>query len=226
MNCSPRLWGPVGTRLEKQGYAVTHETLEGPDLGGSVTRLLARLPPHFALAGLSLGGIVAMALHRAAPDRVQGLGLVATSPLPPTQEQLESWARTRRKLAGGATARQVQESLLPVLLHPEASTAVRTTTLDMADEVGDERLADQLRLQATRVDERTSLPSVSVPTVVLAGDCDLLCPPERHELIHQLVGEPSELTVLPSTGHLSPLERPDEVAEVLGRWMARVAEEA
>ncbi|MFC7485120.1 alpha/beta fold hydrolase [Knoellia sp. CPCC 206453] len=222
MNCSPLLWGAVQSQLAKQGYAVTQVPLDGPDLVSCVELLLDRLPPRFAIAGLSLGGIVAMALHRMAPERVLGLGLVATSPLPPTPAQHESWSRTLRELAEGMTAREVQVTLLPSLLHPDALPALREATLDMADQVGDGALADQLRLQSTRVDERVTLPSVSVPTAVVVGDSDLLCPVERQKLIHELVGEPSELTVLPATGHLSPLERPDEVAGALGRWMQRV----
>lgn len=223
MNCSPRLWEPVAVRLRDEGYAVTHETLDGPDLVGCVDRLLDRMPSRFALAGLSLGGIVAMALHRAAPERVLGLGLVATSPLPPTPAQRDSWTHTLRELERGTTARGVQESLLPVLLHPRVTEALRAETLTMADEVGGAALADQLRLQGTRVDERHGLRSVTVPTVVVGGAQDLLCPVERHELIHELVGDPSALVVLSETGHLATLERPDEVARSFSRWMTRTA---
>jgi pimeloyl-ACP methyl ester carboxylesterase len=225
MNCSGRLWRPVADRLAGPGVEVVDAALEGADLATCVGRLLDRLPGRFALAGLSLGGIVAMALHRTAPERVAGLCLVATSPLPPTDVQRESWAATVARIRRGTTAREVQEELIPVLLRADAVAPLRETTLLMADEVGSDRLAEQLRLQATRVDERDALRTVAVPTTVVAGEVDLLCPVERHQLIHELVGEGSELVVLRDTGHLAPLERPAEVAGAMSRWLARVAGE-
>lgn len=222
MNCSPALWEPVAALLRGGGLDVRHARLDGADLRTCVDGLLDRLPERFAVAGLSLGGIVAMALCRTAPERVAGLGLVATSPLPPSADQLRSWSSTIERLRAGTSARQVQEEVLGVLLHPDAVASLRGTTLQMADEVGSVALADQLRLQSTRVDERRGLPRVRVPTTVVAGEQDLLCPVGRHELIHELTNEVSDLVVLPDTGHLSPLERPEPVATALHGWMRRV----
>lgn len=222
MNCSARLWQPVARELVLSGRDVVHAVGEGPDLESCVAGLLARLPEQFALAGVSLGGIVAMALQRRAPERIAGLCLVATSPLPPTDAQRASWTATVDRLEAGASARDVQEELLPLLVRPAALAHLREATLTMADEVGRDRLVDQLRLQATRVDEREGLRSVAAPTLVVAGDADLLCPVERHVVIHELVGSVSELVVLRDTGHLSPLERPMEVAAAMTRWLDRV----
>lgn len=225
MNCSARLWSPMAGILRGGGVLVVEEAVEGADLATCVHSLLERLPPRFVLAGLSLGGIVAMAIHRVAPERVAGLGLLATSPLPPTRAQLASWERTVRALEEGTSARTVQEDLLPGLLHPDAHGRLGETVLAMADDVGSATLSDQLRLQADRVDERPGLRHVRVPTLVVGGSDDLVCPPDRQQLIHRLVGAPCELVLLPRTGHLCTLERPAEVAEALLGLMRRVATE-
>jgi pimeloyl-ACP methyl ester carboxylesterase len=57
-------------------------------------------------------------------------------------------------------------------------------------------------------------------TVVVVGDSDLLTPPERSEaLAETIVG--ARLVVLPRTGHMTPLERPDEVNEEIRALVSR-----
>lgn len=209
MNCSARLWGPAGA-------GALHPVLDRPTLDEQVQALLDALPDRFALGGLSLGGIVAMALTRRAPERVAGLCLMATNARAPTPEQRAGWDAALTRLDDGAPARALQP--LELLLHDRSLDA---TALQMADETGERRLAAQLRLQGTRVDERPALPAVAVPTLVLAGEQDRLCPVERHTEIAELVPD-ARLQVLPGVGHLLPVEAQDTVAALLGEWLSEV----
>lgn len=211
MNCSARLWGPAGA-------GALHPVLDRPTLDEQVQALLDALPDRFALGGLSLGGIVAMALTRRAPERVAGLCLMATNARAPTPEQRAGWDAALTRLDDGAPARALQP--LELLLHDRSLDA---TALQMADETGERRLAAQLRLQGTRVDERPALPAVAVPTLVLAGEQDRLCPVERHTEIAELVPD-ARLQVLPGIGHLLPVEAQDTVATLLGEWLSEVHE--
>ncbi|GAA3237098.1 alpha/beta hydrolase [Pseudonocardia petroleophila] len=212
MGCSPGLWDGVRARLGDR--AVLDGVPDRPTLDGCVDALLATLPPRFALAGLSLGGIVAMALVRRAPHRVSRLALLSTNARAPVPEQYAAWTAQRAAIAAGATARELQADLLPVLLH-DPSHAERA--LAMADEVGERVLDHQLAAQATRVDERPGLARVRVPTLVLAAREDRLCPLGRHEEIAALVPG-ADLRVLDGVGHLSPLEAPGRVAAALVDW--------
>ena len=214
MNCSARLWSGLDL-----GPAVIPALTE-PDLGEQVTRLLDELPPRFALAGLSLGGIVAMALVRTAPERVSRLCLLSTSPHGPTRQQLDGWRLQRDRLASGTTAREIQRDLLPLLLTAESLESrpdLVDTTLTLADETEID-LDAQLALQATRIDERPGLRTVSCPTLVLAAREDRLCSVDRHREIAALVPG-AELRILERTAHLSPVERPNAVAAVFTAWM-------
>jgi len=209
--CTAALW----SRLDLPDGSVT-PVLEADTLDGEVDWLLAVLPVRFALAGLSLGAIVAMALVRRAPERVSRLCLMSTNPYAPTPAQHEAWAAQRAVLAD-VGARGLQESLLPVLRSP-GRTDLDAEILGMAEELGAETYAAQCRLQDTRVDERPGLVQVRCPTLVVAARDDRLCPVERHEEIARLVPG-ADLVVLDDCAHLSPLEQPEAVSAHLRRWL-------
>lgn len=220
MLCSSRLWeGVTGALSGRLGEVqVLPATVEQPSVDACVDAVLDAAPPRFALAGLSLGGIVAMAVCRRAPERVSRLCLLATSARPPTPEQRHAWEQTRSALAAGATARDVQRQLLPVLLGPSATAEQVAATLAMADDVGESVLDAQLQAQATRRDERPGLTGVAEPTLVLAGELDRLCPVEKLAEISSLVPR-SRLTVLAGVGHLLSLEDPERVGEAMAAWL-------
>ena len=86
-------------------------------VAGMARTVLAAALPRFALAGLSLGGIVALEIMRRAPERVLRLALLDTNPLPPRPEQLAAWAELGG-LAEAGRLDQVVDRLLPGLLRP------------------------------------------------------------------------------------------------------------
>lgn len=221
MNCSRDLWRDLDL-----DPALTPE-IEAATLDEQVAVLLARLPPRSAVVGLSLGGIVAMALARRAPERVAGLCLLSTNARSPTPAQRQGWDVALDRLAAGESARDLQRDLVPSLLSAAASSErpeLVERTLAMADAVGGDRLAAQLRLQGTRVDERPGLAQLAGPVAVIAGEHDALCPVERHEEIRDRV--PAALltgfTVIEGCGHLSPVEQPAAVTTAITQWYQRV----
>jgi pimeloyl-ACP methyl ester carboxylesterase len=226
MNCSPRLWDGVVRALPAESpdgpaRPVVVPELDRPTLDDQVESLLERLPRRFAFGGLSLGAIVAMAVRRRAPERVAGLLLVATNARPPTDAQRVVWDQQLADLAAGGSARDLQAGLLPLLVGPDPAPDLRARTLELADEVGEETLTAQLRLQSTRVDERPALGGATVPCTVVAAADDRNGPLERHTEIHRLVGD-SELVVVPGAPHLVALSHPLRVAEVTAAWLRRV----
>jgi pimeloyl-ACP methyl ester carboxylesterase len=216
MGCTAALW----SALDLPDAPLT-PVLERPSLDAEVDRLLELAPERFALAGLSLGAIVAVALVRRAPERVTRLALLSTNPYAPTPAQRAGWAEQRAQLTTGS-ARALQEGLLPLLLSPavlERRADVVATTLAMADELGADAYDRQLQLQGTRVDERPGLVLVPCPTLVLAARGDRLCGLDRHAEIVRLVPRIT-LSVVENSGHLSPLEQPAVVSGHLRRWLA------
>lgn len=227
MNCSARLWAPVlgSGQLDPWLSDLRQPRVHGRSLDDCVDRLLERLPSRFALVGHSLGAIVALALTRRAPDRVRRLALLAANPRPPRPEQQDAWSAQRRALAEGASARSLQEQLLPVLVPAGRRAELRQAVLEMADDVGERDLDDQLAIQQSRVDERPALTRIGVPTLLVAGAEDALVPVARHDEIRAQVTAATAV-VLPRTGHLAPLEEPGQVAAALARWLTEPASDA
>ncbi|WP_125613820.1 alpha/beta fold hydrolase [Specibacter cremeus] len=216
MNCTADLWSGCGF-----DDALTPH-LDEASIDGQVDKLLDVLPPRFALAGLSLGGIVAMALTRRAPQRVAGLCLISTNAKAPTQQQREGWRLWRDRLAAGESARDLQRDILDALLSVparERDAGLVERALRMGDETGTTRLDTQLRMQETRIDESTALGALRVPVLVLSGTADAICPPRFHEDI--AAATPGARLVLVDAGHLAPMERPHIVGRLIRGWLAQ-----
>jgi len=213
MNCTPDLWSGCGV-----DDALT-PVLGEQSIDTQVDRLLAGLPPRFVLGGLSLGAIVAMALVARAPERVDRLCLVSTNAKAPTPEQRTSWRSWIDRLDSGESARELQADILPALLSPAAAEDrpdLVERTLTMADATGTATLRAQLRMQSTRVDLRPALRSVTVPTLLVSGAQDALCPPQFHVEIAAELARARIVTI--DGGHLLPLERPDSVGALVRAW--------
>jgi pimeloyl-ACP methyl ester carboxylesterase len=72
----------------------------------------------------------------------------------------------------------------------------------------------------------SAVAGLTVPTLVIAGDRDRLTPPEHGRRIAEALPDPAGLIVLEQTGHMSPLERPRELAEALGELIDGAASTA
>ena len=69
-----------------------------------------------------------------------------------------------------------------------------------------------------RKDQQDTLRKCKVPSLVLCGQHDQLCPVKRHTFMAELIPH-AELVVLENSGHLPPLEQPGETTAALRRWM-------
>lgn len=177
------------------------------------------LRSHFALAGLSLGGYVALEIMRQAPERVQRLALLDTSARPDTAEQ----TRRRRgliQLAEKGNFKGVTPRLLPQLVHPDrqADEPLVSEVMAMAERVGQRAFLGQQRAIIGRPDSRPDLDGIACPTLILCGRQDALTPLEASEEMARLIPG-ARLVIVEGCGHLSTMERPEEVNEALRDWL-------
>jgi len=89
----------------------------------------------------------------------------------------------------------------------------------MAEETGPQAFLRQQRAIVARPDSRPGLSAITCPTLVLVGDSDALTPPAlAREIAAAIRG--SRLVVVPDSGHLPTIERPEAVTKALVEWMA------
>ena len=222
LTCDERLWqhqtAALGADREVSSFALLPED-SMVELARSA---LAQMPAErFALAGLSMGGYLALEIVRQAPERVAGLALLDTNAHADAQEARDH----RRELM--AQARSDYGSavlqLLPKLLHPAhlGDTALVSLIADMAARVGVDGFISQQTAIMGRADSRPLLKDIVCPTLVLCGRQDELTPLALHEEMHAGIGS-SQLVVLDRCGHLSSMEQPDEVTAALREWLSAV----
>jgi pimeloyl-ACP methyl ester carboxylesterase len=217
MMCDARMWGGIPAALHPRPVAHAIPT-EGETMADIAAAILADTPPRFALAGLSLGGIVAMEVLRQAPDRVERLALLDTNPLAEAAEvRARRQGQIDRALAGDLDG-VMRDEMKPNYLADPADIAVLDLCLDMARALGPEVFRRQSLALRDRPDQTATLAAYRGLALVLMGEHDRPCPRDRHDLMHRLMPG-SRLVIVPGAGHLPPLERPAETLTALKEWL-------
>ena len=217
--CSPRLYGEQLPELWRFGPLFIADHTRDDSLEGIAQRILMAAPRRFALVGLSMGGYTAFEIMRSSPDRVARLALLNTSARADTSEQSDR-RRAQIALARGGRFGEVLDQLFSVWVHPSRrdDEMLRRTVQRMAEETGPDVFVRQLTAIMTRRDSRPDLAAIRCPTLVLVGDGDNATPPERAAEIANGVPA-SRLVTIPECGHLSTLERPQQVTRALTEWL-------
>lgn len=222
--CDAALWAPQIAALHEVAQCWVADVTRDDTMEGMARRVLEEVPfERFALAGLSMGGMVSMALVRAAPQRVQRLALLDTNARPDTpertRERLEFLAFAEREHGFGV----IHRLMMPRILHPaRLSDAILVRSIEaMADRVGLAGYRNQQTAVMHRPDSRPHLAAIACPTLVLCGREDALTPLEFHEEIAAAIPG-AELLVVEHCGHMSTMERPDAVNAALRAWLGPV----
>jgi 3-oxoadipate enol-lactonase len=170
-------------------------------------------------AGCSIGGYILLELWRRIPQRMKGLAFVCSKPQPDSDagrtKRAETIAKARSGgLAGifdgmaqsltGATARQREPQIVAevrsmMTLSPEALVAVQAGL-------------------ATRPDSRSTVASITVPVLAIAGGEDGAVTPAEMEAFKAAPGG-CEFHLLETAGHFAAYEQPDRVAEIFSAWL-------
>lgn len=216
---SARLYAPQVTSLWPQRPVMVADHRQDLEIGAVAQRILDNAPPRFALAGLSYGGYIALAIMRIAPERIERLALLDTSARADTAEQKDAREKFIAMAQAGKLA-EVVETLAPRFVHHDRrrDEALMATVRKMAVETGPEAFVRQERAIMSRGDLRPLLGSIRCPTLVVVGDRDELTTPDlAKEIAGGIAG--SHLVVIPQCGHLSTIEQPEAVNAALTEWL-------
>lgn len=221
--CDRRLWQAQVEGLRHSAECTVADVSAADTIAAMATAAIAKMPPGpFAVAGLSMGGYVALEVARQAAARVKGLALLDTTARPDS-EQATADRRRMMKLAETDFERVVN-ALLPRLLAPAHMRDAKLVAVvkAMAKDTGVEAYRRQQEAIIGRVDSRPHLGKIACPTLVLCGKEDALTPVALHEEMANAIPG-ARLVVAPQCGHLSPLEQPQVVTMNLVHWLSGIA---
>lgn len=218
-----RLWQHQVEHLSDVTVPVVADVTGSESIALLASGALAQVPAdRFILAGLSMGGYVALEIMRQAPGRVAGLALLDTMARPDTPEATE----TRHRLMEVAEQdfARVNDALMPRLVHPDRQhdAGLRAVIDAMANDLGKDVFLRQQRAIIDRIDSRPYLGQIQCPTLVLCGREDAIAPVEIHEEMADGIPGAS-LVVIERCGHLAPIERPEEVTRAMRSWIENLS---
>jgi pimeloyl-ACP methyl ester carboxylesterase len=218
MMCDARMWGDLSSLLTLTDvrHAVPAEGNTIKEMAGTILR---DAPPRFSLAGLSMGGIVAMEMLSQAPGRIERLALLDTNPRSEQEEVKLRRASQVERVANGDLEGVMRDEMKPNYLSAQSlDTGILKLCMEMALGLGPDIFVRQSNALRDRADRQDVLKEFRGPALVLMGEDDRLCPLNRHELMHSLMPQ-SRLEIISRAGHLPPLENPVDTIAALRRWL-------
>jgi 3-oxoadipate enol-lactonase len=201
------------------GYGDSDPATDGTTLDDYAAAILSAMSylgvEKAHVCGLSLGAVVAIAMHHAAPDRMASLTLADSF-----AEHPDGRAIYERSLAASENMRVLAEGRVDVLLAQPADPVVRSEVIETMARID----PAAYRIGAAAVwlaDQRDRADAIRVPTLVLCGAEDRITPPALSTALTKLIPA-ARCELIERAGHLSNLEQPDAFNTVVGAFIRGV----
>ncbi|HMI82670.1 MAG TPA: alpha/beta fold hydrolase [Polyangiaceae bacterium] len=197
-------------------------TLSAPSVldehADDIARLLTGLGIERAtVAGLSMGGYIALALARRHPQRLARLILADTKSAPDSPDGRR--ARDENiELVRSQGVPPLVERLLPKLLSAGASPEVVARVRALGGRQTREAIASALAAMRDRADSTPMLAAIDVPTLVIVGEADSISPPAEARAMASALPR-GELTIIAGAGHLTNLESPSAFMTAIRKFL-------
>lgn len=173
------------------------------------------------VAGLSMGGYIALAIARIAPERLRGLMLLDTRETPDTPEAKKGRLESAEKVRAGKSVKPVVDAMLPKMFGPSPSADLVEEVTDIMMSSSVDGVAAALQAMADRPDTTAVLPQIRVPVLVVVGEEDSITPPADAERMAAAIAD-ATLVKLPGAGHLSNMEQAEAFNAAVSEFVARV----
>ncbi len=174
------------------------------------------------VAGCSMGGYLAFALLRAAPDFVRGLAIVDSRVIPDSADRKAARLGDAERIVREGPAFFIERSLRSINEELSAYPAARALASSMLSDASSQGLADALVALATRPDATAQLISISVPAVVVRGVRDPIVGRDEARVMAASI-KGATFVEIDGAGHIPSFERPDEIAVTLLDLCSRCA---
>lgn len=219
MMCDERMFAPQLSVLSGT-YNITTPAFACENNIETIAKvILESAPKKFILGGLSMGGIVAMEILKQAPEQVTKLVLMDTNPKAEIDFVKQNRESQITKANSGQLLAVMRDEMKPNYLAdgPNKST-ILDLCMEMAIALGPKAFECQSRALQSRPDYQSILKNVKIPTLILCGKEDRLCPVERHQLMHKLISG-SQLEIIEEAGHLPTLEQPEKTNALIKEFL-------
>jgi 3-oxoadipate enol-lactonase len=167
------------------------------------------------ICGLSLGGVVAIAVHHADPERGASLILADTFAV-----HRDGPAIYQRSLDGSHDLSTMAEARTDVLLAQPADPEIRLEVVETMSRI--DPAAFRIGAEAVWLaDQRDRAQEIRVPTLIIVGDQDLVTPVDLSNELVDLIPD-ARMQVIAGAGHLTNLEKPDDFNGIVAQFLAEV----
>jgi pimeloyl-ACP methyl ester carboxylesterase len=223
-----RIWDDVIPLLAKQfrviapdlrgfGKSISSTPFTIASLAEDVHALLKEISAlPCILGGLSMGGYVAMSFAKKFPADLRGLILMDTRAEADTAQAKENRGKMIQ-LAKDKGPKSVADEMMPKMIA-EATTKSKPQVVSKLRQImeSQQSLTVQHALMALRdrEDQTSFIPSIAVPTLILVGEHDAITAPAMSETMNKGIPN-STLIVVPDAGHISSMEKPNEIADAI-----------
>jgi pimeloyl-ACP methyl ester carboxylesterase len=187
----------------------------------ALLRAIGALPA--ILAGLSMGGYVALAFARKYPADLRALGLIDTraeADMPAARQARDQMIELLR--THGAKA--VAEQMFPRMLAEQTVRGrqdIGHRLRRIMESQSPRTIEHALLAMRDRPDYTSTLASIAMPTLIIVGEHDVITPPAVAEAMSKQIRNPT-LVVIRRAGHLAPMEQPEDVTTALRRFAETV----
>jgi 3-oxoadipate enol-lactonase len=171
----------------------------------------------FILAGHSMGGYVSLAFAQAYPQRLLGLGLVATMASNDTPEKRQNRFKSIESVKNHGAGALSKDMPLRLTVKEE----LRASLTEIINQNNPKGIVNALKGMADRPDYTEILPSIVTPTVIIAGQKDVIVSKERIEVMARLL-QKNWVVEIPEASHMPMMETPEIVAKALLDLLCRI----
>lgn len=172
------------------------------------------------LVGFSMGGYVALSIAERYPDRLRSLALIDSK-----ADADSDAAKVNRENAAIRTTIQGREALaqemVEVLLSPSASLLAKARLRTMVEACSFETIVASQAGMAKRPSRKKVLSTLDVPFLAVVGEHDGVTPPELSVAMADAAPDGMSV-VIPGAGHMTPIEQPQALNDVLREWLKKV----
>lgn len=172
------------------------------------------------LAGLSMGGYVALAYAKKYPGDLRGLILIDTKADADSAEAKEG-RQKMIELVQKSGSSAVADQMLPKMLTKDAPAARPQTASELRkliESCPPKTIENALAAMRDRPDRTGELSSIKVPTLILVGDGDVLTPPAVAQAMQEKIPQ-AQLITIQGAGHMSPMEQPEQVNRAIRQFV-------